>query len=407
MQYRIPLLDKLRDLAVEEAKSKHNMAFADVPLFYEVHVITDATGRNGVSIELLHADVVSSCADAFDDEIGGPCLNDLTFEKIGCHDKLPFLFSRFDVFFNVDLTIGEGSIRMYNSELELSLGTRFAVSAKTKDSIVIPPAPIQPLFSRMKVETGPSEALVEKLASFRTFSRVKDAQPTQPLNEQDLDVLRVNLKNSDIAAKAQILIYNTMKYHMDSETRELIIKENAPQQGTSELDLPASLGTELTPSISEWIRTRYAPAYVGLQICNVVDKETRKKWQANYTEDDEKRIRYFWSGKGKDCLAACYEYSRLNELATREASLKLAPRIQIYLDNDGKKWAEIYYKFVNTKSRKLSVVTATLAAAGQEDTELKKICNRKSPIPSHQGNCGRINIHPHQSFKSCSQYHYE
>ncbi|KAI9774398.1 MAG: hypothetical protein M1840_004292 [Geoglossum simile] len=384
MQYRIPLLDKLRDLAVEEAKSKHDMALADIPLLYEVHVITDATGRNGASIELLHADVVSSCADAFDDETGGPCLNDLTFEKIGCHDKLPFLFSRLDIFFNVDLTIGEGSIRMYNSELELTLGTRFALSAKTKDSIVIPPAPVQPVFRRMKVETGPSKMLVEKSVSFRTFSRVKDAQPTQPLNEQDLDVLRVNLKNSDIAAKAQILIYNTMKYHMDSETRELIIKEDAPKQGTLELDLPASLGTELTPSISEWIRTRYAPAYVGLQICSGVDKETRKKWQANYTEDDEKRIRYFWSGKGKDCLAACYEYTRLNELATREASLKLAPRLQIYLDNGGEKWAETYYKFVNSRSRKLSVVTATLAAAGQEDTELKKVCNLLQvlqPIP--------------------------
>ena len=326
---------------------------------------------------------------------------------MGCHDKLPFLFSRFDISFNVDLTVGEGSIRMYDSEYELCLGPRFAIRAKTKDSIVIPPAPLQPVSSRKMVETGASEMLEEKPISFRTFSKVKDAQPTQPLNEQDLDSLRVNLKNSDIAAKAQSLIYNAMKYHMESETRELIIKENAPRQGTSELDLPPSLGTELTPSISEWIRTKYAPAYVGLQICNGVDKETRKKWQANYTEDDEKRIRYFWSGKGKDCLAACYEYTRLNELATREASLKLSPRLQRYLDNDGNKWAEAYYKFVNTKHRKLSVVTATLAAAGHEDTELKKVCNRKSLLPPNQGNQDPTNIDPRHSSKSCSQYRYE
>ena len=387
MQYRIPLLDKLRDFAVEEAKSKYDMAVAGIPLLYEVHMVTDATGRNGASVELLHADIVSSCADAFDEETGSPCLKDLTFEKIGYHDKLPFLFSRFDIFFNVDLTVGEGSIRAYNSELELSLGTRFAVNLKAKD-IAIPPTltSTQPVFSRMEAERKPSRMLAEKPVSFETFSRVIDAQPTQPLNEQDLDVLRVNLKNSEIAAKAQILIYNTMKYHMDSETRELIIKENAPKQGTSELDLPASLGTELNPSISEWLRTRYAPAYVGLQICEGVDKETRKKWQANYTDDEEKRLRYFWNGKGKDCLATCYEYTRLNELATHEASLKLVPRLQLYLDNDGKKWAETYYKFVGTKSRKLSVVMATLAAAGQEDTELKKICNRKCPIQLHQRN---------------------
>lgn len=373
------MLDQIRKLAIQEARKKFDIELVDIPSLYEAHPVTDHYGRNGVTIELSNADVVSSYADAFDDSSEIPCLENLTFEKLGLPAKLPFLFQRIDLLFDVSLSKAEGAIRAYDANLELCLGTRYAIS-----SIDTPMAKFAPLVaaeSSMPSAAVSNQTLLAQEPEFLVATSIQSqtnsgTELLAPLALEDLDLLRVSMKNSEIASRAQRLIFNAMKYHMDTEARQLVIKENEPDVGPGLLDLPNSLGKDLETSIAEWIKTKYAPAYVGLQICSIDDK-TRSQWQANYTKDDHKRMRYFWEGKGKGCLSTSYEYTRLNEIATREASIQLAPRLRLYINDGGEKWAKTYFDFVSTPNRELSVITSTLSDAGKDDTELKRICNRK------------------------------
>lgn len=380
MVYRIPMLDRMRELAIQEARKSFDIELFDIPSFYEAHTVTDSTGRNGVTIELSNADVVSSYADAFDESSETPILANLTFEKLGLAAKLPLLFRRIDLLFDVSLSKVEGAIRVYDPNLELCLGTRYAIS--TSGMPMAQFAPLAATESAVQAAAVSSQPMFMQEPEFLVATSIQSETKSgtellAPLAPEDLDLLRVALKNGEIASKAQLLIFNAMKYHMDTEARQLVIKENEPNVGPGPLDLPNSLGKDLDTSIAEWIKTKYAPAYVGLQICSI-DEKTRGEWQANYTKDEHKRMTYFWEGKGRGCLSTSYEYTRLNEIATREASLQLAPRLQLYINDGGEKWAKTYFEFVSTPSRELSVVTSTLSDAGKDDTELKKICNRKS-----------------------------
>jgi len=307
-------------------------------------------------------------------------LANMTFEKLGLAANLPFLFRRIDLMFDVSFSKVEGAIRVYDPSFELCLGTRYAISTSGTPTARF--APLAAAESAVPAVTVSSQSMLMQEPEFLVATSIQSQTKSgtellAPLAPGDLDLLRIPLKNGNIADKAQALIFNAMKYHMDTKARELVIKENEPNVGPGPLDLPYSLGKDLDTSIAEWIRNKYAPAYVGLQICTIDDK-TRGEWQANYTKDDHKRMKYFWEGKGRGCLSTSYEYTRLNEIATREASLQLAPRLQLYINDGGEKWAKAYFEFVSTPNRELSVITSTLSDAGKDDTELKRICNSKS-----------------------------
>ncbi|RKL20259.1 hypothetical protein BFJ68_g2968 [Fusarium oxysporum] len=81
------------------------------------------------------------------------------------------------------------------------------------------------------------------------------------------------------------------------------------------------------------------PSLYCLQIAQSL--QTRE-WRSNFTDDEKKRILYFWQGQGPKCLARCPENSTLNRLCLLEALKQLFPVLQNFINDGGEKWAQAY-----------------------------------------------------------------
>lgn len=125
-----------------------------------------------------------------------------------------------------------------------------------------------------------------------------------------------------------------MFYHMNQSHASLLSSKDKDTR-----QLPDHLGSNLPSNLSKWIKETFGPAYTCLQIAQSL--QTRE-WRSNFTDDEKKRILYFWQGQGPKCLARCPENSTLNRLCLLEALKQLFPVLQKFINDGGEKWAQAY-----------------------------------------------------------------
>ncbi|KAL9566594.1 hypothetical protein ACKAV7_009509 [Fusarium commune] len=137
-----------------------------------------------------------------------------------------------------------------------------------------------------------------------------------------------------VKTRSDQIFQNIMFYHMDQSHASLLSSKDKDTR-----QLPDHLGNNLPSNLSKWIKETFGPAYTCLQIAQSL--QTRE-WRSNFTDDEKKKILYFWQGQGPKCLARCPENSMLNRLCLLEALKQLFPVLQKFINDGGEKWAQAY-----------------------------------------------------------------
>ncbi|KAF5647461.1 hypothetical protein F52700_1321 [Fusarium sp. NRRL 52700] len=264
----------------------------------------------------------------------------LTFkDALGEEAKLPLLFARLELNFSDDKSeIVSGTLWEYNQDpsMEGAEGIRHLIMSRPGSASQRVPIRLGQGQIVGNIPTGgPTEgqATPQKEPIFRT-----------PVGESDLVLQNLHAifakYNDDTLSYYQVksasdqIFQNLMFYHMDQSHASLLSSKDKETR-----QVPDHLGRNLPSHLSKWIKETFGPAYTCLQIAQ--NLQTRE-WQSNFTDDEKKKILYFWQGQGPKCLARCPENATLNRMCLLEALKQLFPVLQKFVNDGGEKWAQEY-----------------------------------------------------------------
>ena len=336
---RLPMIDKIRDAAYAKAQSGDDKAkFAGIPEWYSASIFVDfETNSPTYSFEMLYPDVLAACADAYDPK--KPAYENLRFTGLGSDFEdftLPFVFQSMSVATNADGDLLVGNVIKYDPEKLGMQGVQCAVSGSSM-------APSETLFTAAVVRDlagiepsmdihVPSWAHIAPASHLMALYEVDERPPAEDLiGANKLSGLLPGTK--ELHQTAQDLIFRTMLYHMTSEERNFT-GQNQPGVSKSDHDwteqeIPPSM---VNTSAKDWLQTKYIPAWISNRILEIGDT-VKKDWQYNFTDDDRKRLNYWWTGKGSNCMCKDTNYNNLNALAARLSTLRHSPGLKNYIED--------------------------------------------------------------------------
>ncbi|KFG84691.1 hypothetical protein MANI_115552 [Metarhizium anisopliae] len=165
---------------------------------------------------------------------------------------------------------------------------------------------------------------------------------------------------------SQLLIRSMMYYHMDENQREKILQIPKP---TVPDELPAALADNLPDNLKTFFEDKYGPAF----ICRYVGRT--QKYMKSFTDQEMKKLWYWWQGNGKDCLTQSEEYNDINRLSSREAmKRRYESNLQPYLADNPDDWAtKLFTEVTNNKRLLLNWVHFPIADDG--NIVVNKQCN--------------------------------
>ncbi|SCO86409.1 uncharacterized protein FRV6_10536 [Fusarium oxysporum] len=240
----------------------------------------------------------------------------LTFkDELGEEAKLPLLFARLELNFSDDKSeIDSGILWEYNQDpsREGVEGVRHLIMSRPGSAS-----------QRVPIRIGQGQIVGEIPTGGPTGGQ------TTPQKEP---IFQPPVGKSDLALQNLHAIF--AKYNDDTSHASLLSSKDKDTR-----KLPDHLGSNLPSNLSKWIKETFGPAYTCLQIAQSL--QTRE-WRSNFTDDEKKRILYFWQGQGPKCLARCPENSTLNRLCLLEALKQLFPVLQKFINDGGEKWAQAY-----------------------------------------------------------------
>ena len=322
--FTIPALDEIGRLQWEKIEQRTPRSKQN-PI-YESTVVPDQKNNFTVIITLLDPDGLALAAD--DNILPGADLptakgyKDLTFKTLGSDLRLGFLFST--LVFSVNPLLGEldGFIAEFDPEADGDNGIRHVLRGKTLQE-VIPKEPIRPP-SPVQGE-GDLPAWLKKLGK-------------KPVG-LSLHGLAVNLgvDTAKLKEDTQQLIWRTMLYHMDKNDREILGYHEPPLISDSDSmnTLPYAAADGLDQQMREWIREKYAPAYVLQSFASTTlnEQQLKDNFNINFDNKKKRRLEYFWRGNGKGCLSRSGHYDALNRTLTKIAFRRRYPKIKDYLED--------------------------------------------------------------------------
>ena len=381
-EYRIPQLDALADVILASGNEtfEHNAqdeeAFGTFKRHFDLYEtkIENYQGSLTVMIRLTQPLVISMASDAFKEDSNIYPAKDLCFKKLGLDFQLPFLFT--------DLTMkirnfedSPGAIRLLDSNAEDFVGARHVLKGEILDELPLVPPPVT-IISKENLNVRLGSQTVSHIAPANVFLASKETRvATTPKSVSLLD--RMTIRNEDITKRAQDIVYKAMLFHMDKTTRKEILNiEIDPHIGDQVGDVPEAISTKLDAGLIGWLKDTYAPAYICMQMSGFTSEQV-KEWNDNakFTNVDKKRIRYWWTGKGPDCLSQSKQYKQLNTLSSAYAARQLLPDLNAYImDADdglgGEKWAAAYFKPLSKPT--------LIKKCVQDEAYFRKVCNSKS-----------------------------
>ena len=135
---------------------------------------------------------------------------------------------------------------------------------------------------------------------------------------------------SDLHEETQKLIYRVMLYHMTDDDRKKFLGVFQPLVNADAGDgVPAELGPNIESGLKIWIQEKYIPAWLAQRLSAIGDT-SKELFRQSLTPQQRKKLRYWWEGKGSDCMSKDDYYSRLNEMAAQFTLSRLLPRLKAY-----------------------------------------------------------------------------
>ncbi|KAH0598391.1 hypothetical protein MHUMG1_03689 [Metarhizium humberi] len=152
----------------------------------------------------------------------------------------------------------------------------------------------------------------------------------------------------------------------DENQREKILQIPKP---TVPDELPAALADNLPDNLKTFFKDKYGPAF----ICRYVGRT--QKYMKSFTDQEMKKLWYWWQGNGKDCLSQSEEYNDINRLSSREAmKRRYESNLQPYLDDNPDDWAtKLFTEVTNNKRLLLNWVHFPIGDDG--NNVVNKQCN--------------------------------
>ncbi|EXM08776.1 hypothetical protein FOIG_01838 [Fusarium odoratissimum NRRL 54006] len=259
----------------------------------------------------------------------------LTFkDELGEEAKLPLLFARLELNFSDDKSeIDSGILWEYNQDpsREGVEGVRHLITSRPGSASQRVPIRISQGQIVGEIPTGGptgGQTTPQKEPIFQPPVGKSD------LALQNLHAIFAKYNDDTVKTTSDQIFQNIMFYHMDQSHASLLSSKDKDTR-----QLPDHLGSNLPSNLFKWIKETFGPAYTCLQIAQSL--QTRE-WRSNFTDDEKKRILYFWQGQGPRCLARCPENSTLNRLCLLEALKQLFPVLQNFINDGGEKWAQAY-----------------------------------------------------------------
>nr|RBQ92859.1 hypothetical protein FVER53263_01741 [Fusarium verticillioides] len=326
----IPSLDTILDLW----NHKQSDETLKISRLYETAVVMH-NGRLKATVTILPTTLESlkSLEDRKDAEDPSKTL---TFkDELGEEAKLPLLFARLELNFSDDKSeIVSGTLWEYNQDpsREGAEGIRHLIMSRPGSAS-----------QRVPIRIGQGQIVGDIPTGDQTIPQ-KEPIFQPPVGKSDLamqDLHAIFAKyNDDTASNSpgdvfkSSVIENLMFYHMDQGHASLLSSKDKETR-----QLPDHLGSNLPSDLSKWIKETFGPAYTCLQIAQSL--QTRE-WRSNFTDDEKKKILYFWQGQGPKCLARSRENATLNRLCLLEALKQLFPVLRKFINDGGEKWAQAY-----------------------------------------------------------------
>ncbi|KAH7071580.1 hypothetical protein BKA63DRAFT_419262 [Paraphoma chrysanthemicola] len=323
---RIPALDKLRDQLFLEAQTNKLVTLDTVPELYESCVTSDL-GTNNVTftVTMLQPDIICRAADSYDEKDPTNLqYKNLTFAKRNINSKLPFIFSRMRFTMSWDAMEITGVVREFDPTMVGCVGKRINIAGNYKD----PTLTLKRASIVAATFGGKAESALEEMSAAHHAPSLIAVRLAATANKVPTDLIAgakalhdLALDSKQVNSASQDMLLSMVKFHMTDDDRQQFIGEQKPAEGDEVGQLPVDLGTNLEENAKEWVKGTYIPAFIGRMIIET-DAATKKTWRRSLTAQEEKKIAYFWTGKGKTCLSQSKIYTRLNEIAQRNAILR-------------------------------------------------------------------------------------
>ncbi|KAF3918259.1 hypothetical protein ABW21_db0201477 [Orbilia brochopaga] len=357
VSFRIPVLDKLAEVRQQKLNQPELLPF------YKSECTLSKENNFEVLITITQPEILALAADdnaeGDDDCSTTESRKNLKYNNSDSDLVLPFIFSKLQFRVGALRGILKGKMTEYEPNIELATedeGKRHRIEgAKVK-------ADLSP-YVTMQGSTSPAAPVGPGAPAPITQS----SSAEEGIKSQINLISNLGVKSDVLKQDAQNYIYRAMLFHMGDEDRVNMTDAAKPNVSGNPL-LPEALPTELGPlledELRDWLRDEYCIAYIASHLSKQPEAQ-QKQFKAVFTEDDIKRLEYWWYGKGASCLSRSSEYNRLNTLATMISFRRRVPRIMQYLsdtekgdvidDNGkeiknlkgGKKWAYLYFHQVS------------------------------------------------------------
>ncbi|KAF3919677.1 hypothetical protein ABW20_dc0105753 [Dactylellina cionopaga] len=352
LSFRIPDLDRLAEYISKRSKEKPRP-------YYRTQYVPTQGSNFEVLVEMIEPEALAMTAnDNVELQEGQPKVKswkDLSFRTAHSNFSLPFIFKKFRFSVNDQSGLIEGVIAEYEPHSESAIGyegTRHVV----KGTIV---------------KAEPNQSVTEKgsVSAVEIASRRNEPAPitqnSEAINIKSVSnlVTGLGINPGGLKEYARDLIHLTMLYHMDGQEREGILHADKPplfDQNNTPKGLPENMGPKLPSELRDWIEKEYSVAYIANKLSMYSSAEQRSHG-AKFTNDDIKKLRYWWHGQGPHCLNRSPEWNRLNTIAANETfNCRYGDKIHAYRDDaeeadvpnekcvtvkaqGGQKWAYLYY----------------------------------------------------------------
>ncbi|KAK4221600.1 hypothetical protein QBC38DRAFT_121848 [Podospora fimiseda] len=338
--------------AEQESKGVTGAAAAiKLPTFYKHRIAYDERNRERHMFELRHTQALLEASDEYqtwkatDPEYryNEPPSKNLHYTNIG----LPASFTLAQIWQAIQVEKSlptpsgiitlTGVARPYSMDSDGNEGAAYyIVGTYTRGKKTVSPVAAKAVSSFST--TAASSSLSAHIAPSPVVSFLaKAADDDKDANLQALT--DVTLNQAEVNASAQTMMFNVMQWHMADNDRRMFFNV---------ADKPAGLPAEFTMAIentptAEWIRETYAKAYM-CQVLAQNDGNIRDEYR--FSKEEKKNARYFWNGKGKDCLSRSKLYQRLERAISRYQMRKKYDIIgKIYDQGKGVEYSDDLYEW--------------------------------------------------------------
>ena len=335
---RIPVFDMIRDKLCEQTQKDNSIQLPIIPDLYECWNGLDDNGNNVLYFQITGAETLAQAADGFVDDVSKSYKN-LRFTNLGLDVEIPFVWDQMRFALSFDGADGVGIVRAYDPKMVAEIGERILLTGNYIDhSLTTTMAEQRLAIASSTIGNSPDSSLQDMISTHLAppefvgvLAASNQAVPTD--NKEGVkELATLPLDAPTVHDATQRLLYRVMLYHMDDNDRNTFTGDAKPTVGNGGDQVPTALASNLNTDIVSWIQKTYVPMWIAKRIISMNDA-TQNTWREKFSEQQKKKINYFWTGKGKTCLSQAPENNLLNQFCATYGLRLVSPRLGQFADD--------------------------------------------------------------------------